>query len=222
METSVISSFEDFNKLIRNHWDGHYLFRGENSDSYQLRSLYGRDKIKNLKNNESVERGYFEEFKRSSIPYLEYKPENNWDWLAIAQHHGMHTRLLDWTKNPLVALYFAVKNTYSKSDSILYIFNIKDLTISNFMEDPFAITSDQIFMPTHLSRRISAQDGLFTVHANPEEVFNPKTLERIIIKKEVQIDLLVTLSMYNVNEFSLFPDLNGLAYKLTENYIRPA
>ncbi|MES2761341.1 MAG: FRG domain-containing protein [Bacteroidota bacterium] len=222
MKTEVINDFNDFNKIIRNHWDGHYLYRGEDSDKYQLRSLYGRDKIKSIKNTESVERSYFEEFKRTAVPYLEYRLENDWDWMAVAQHHGLHTRLLDWTMNPLVALYFAVKDHFltRDSDSVLYIFNRNDLEISNFSSTPFSITSDHIFMPTHLSRRISAQDGLFTIHFDPETIFEPKSLERIIIKKEAKFDLLLTLSIYNINEFSLFPGLNGLAHNLTEGYIR--
>ncbi len=52
-----------------------------------------------------------------------------WEWLSVAQHHGLPTLLTDWSINPLVALYFSVWRSYGETDGVFYIMKLKDQKI---------------------------------------------------------------------------------------------
>jgi hypothetical protein len=80
-----------------------------------------------------------EEFKKRGTPFLEKMPQNNFEWLVLLQHYGGITQLLDWTKNPLIALYFAInspgKNDFNEYNDEYDIEESIDYIIKNAIEN---------------------------------------------------------------------------------------
>lgn len=83
-------------------------FRGIGNQTHELiPSLFRHPEIANRRPLD-LERALITRFRQRSIPFLAHRIEDEWELLFLMQHHGVPTRLLDWTENPYVALYFAL------------------------------------------------------------------------------------------------------------------
>jgi len=203
-----ISSVSDLHKLLEQFGERTAVFRGVERFEYDLIPSIGRRKPRYAKDAFRMERQMFRLFQERAIPYLTSRPRNDWEWLAIAQHHGLPTRLLDWSANPLVALFFAVQNE-TRSDRALYM--LSEIGFAGRRENPFEIDSILKVRPPHVSPRIVAQSALFTVHPEPTRPFKSPRVQKILIPGERCRALKSELERLGVSRGSLFPDLDGLA-----------
>jgi hypothetical protein len=216
-----IESFDDLERFCLPRRDSdHPIFRGvKNAEAHLLIPSIGRIQCKTPEKHAKYEHRIFRVFKKSAIAYLSRLPQSDWEWLALAQHHGLPTRLLDWTYNPLVAAYFAVAHA-EPCDSAIYMCTIPD-TVNELKEtDPFKVESIIRYAPSHIDHRVVAQKGLFTIHPNPTEPYTAGGISRAIISASCREKIRDQLHRYGVSASSLFPSLDGLASEITWNYGR--
>jgi len=199
------------------------LFRGQ-EDDLPLLPRIGRPGY--VSQNILVrEEDLMAEFYRLIFPHLShFSYRSPWDELAIAQHHTLPTRLLDWTENPLVALWFAfIKENQENPPRVVWAFSITKEEIVDSIEDsPYVLSRTKAFRPNHVTKTITAQNGWFTAHALTKESPRFVALERNAAYKgrltkfpfnssSSRSEILRRLDRMGINSMSLFPDLYGIS-----------
>lgn len=205
----TIKTFNQLHKAIMSYARKIVVYRGVKDSTYQLVPKIGRLKFINKKDPEKEEKIIITRFRKHALPFIQIPCENMWDWLALAQHHGLPTRLLDWSFNPFVAAYFAVEEEHG-GDSAIYAFIGPSIDLESH-PDPFKLTVVSLVSPSHISQRITTQSGIFTIHPNPSEPFLSDKIDKYIIDASFRRELKFILYRYGITRASMFPGLDGLA-----------
>jgi hypothetical protein len=168
----------------------------------------------------------FRRWKQQAVAYYRELPQTELECLAIAQHHGLATRLLDWTGNALVAVFFATWEHASVDGCIYCIspFKEPDLRIDVGSIGSLSVGRSVLaYVPPAISPRILNQAGAFTEHSPPnldlltateKETKHKIEIVRFRIPANRKTDMQRSLNQLGVSRATLFPDLDGLSAQI--------
>jgi hypothetical protein len=222
MQVVRIETLKDFTGYVEDTFTNQdeVLFRGQPEDLPLVPSI-ARGRL-TYGTALEAEMEMLDEFKRHSAPFLAVPPTTLWDWMALAQHHGLPTRLLDWSQNPLMSLWFVVRRpSRSGQTGVIWVLHPGEEDFATApQKDSLASDRHLVFAPTHLSQRIAAQVAWFTVHKSRDEASEFEPLEhsaefagkltKIVIPAERFAHFRFNLDRCGFNAASVFPGLDGL------------
>jgi hypothetical protein len=226
-EIVVIRSVADLLEAIKKvSGQKDWIFRGHSSAFWNLKASAHRLSAKAASSAEVAiegERWLLDEFKRRARTFLPLPPSSDWEWLVLAQHFGLPTRLLDWTENPLVALFFAVRDRNEiVNDGIIYAYHhgVKAIDLSS-TNDPFTLDQVELVRPPHLDQRVIVQQSIFTAEPPLYERGGREEsdLRYWYVSVRHKTNIRNDLAKLGISESSLFPGLASVALQVTEEFM---
>lgn len=242
MKEVRVESWSQFHHYISSR-DG-WAFRGQSDAAWPLLSSLPRRLLQHDVSRElwrQREERAIRIFRRKAHVYLPDKSALNDDLrcLAMMQHHGAPTRLLDFTKSPFVAAFFALE--HARGPAAVYALNTPGIWAAGPDFDP-SLTRDAIdprvpgnfdrhFAVNHLpvvwfgepremDRRLVAQSGLLVIPGVLDMTLDDLLqgygrgqvlVERVLLSPQVRTEAMHELYRMNITHATLFPDLEGLA-----------
>lgn len=192
-------------------------------------------------------------FRSRATPVMKSGPaiQEQLEWLYVMQHYGVPTRLLDWTRSPLIGVYFAVRDSaQDERDGCLWLLLPSKMNEAMGGSGALLGSGDRVLqritynaysMPTkrqaatmahlaissmHRDNRQMLQQSEFTIHDTRDAIEDHEDGESFLIKHDVprrsKRRLRSELRALGMTRHGLFPDLANIAISITEDVRNPS
>jgi hypothetical protein len=238
LNSPIIRSLTEFTDLIEKQLaaskGGALWHRGcpDFEHDEQTPGLYRHPSVKDIKGLLALEMQMLSHFRQRSIPFMDRPLDDYWERLFFMQHFRIPTRLLDWTENPFIALYFALtsKSETSDGDSAIWIldpvaWNGKSLDHMKFKDGILSTDDTRLdylkpgstvvtmnadpvaIYGFHNTARIVAQRGVFTIFGKDTDC-----LEDIYQKRDYPQDCLLKVRLPKAEKTKLLTSLFQIGF----------
>jgi len=238
-----VRSWSHYLELVKSSKYNFWAFRGQADEKWELWSTLPR-----FLNDRGVHPSHWrhqewrsvQKFQSRAHHFLQHVPtlDDTFQWLALMQHHGAPTRLIDFTWSPYVAAFFALEN--STTNAAVWAVNGAKITYHDLTDqalDPHdfdprrpGILRDRylrnesnrvvVSEPMILNQRLVAQSGTFAIPATISQPINEilsghtwpeDTIAKFILPRRIRREAIEDLRRMNILHATLFPGLDGLA-----------
>lgn len=221
-----VHNIASFLNVLERMPDGSRMFRGQSRDWPLLPTIarYSCEE-EGCEDWKTMQEMLLEEFIKHATPVMGEYHERLTEWLVLAQHHGVPTRLLDFSINPLKALFFAVNDRNYDNEDATFISVLPESWREDYIKSS-ELSDEKViaYFPRQTNDRLVVQESCFCVFPMPENKDPLMCLERdygnnngiaaidiVKIKAQNKARLRRELSLLGVNYRTLFPGLDGVA-----------
>lgn len=204
LEHLYADSWQPTLRRYRSTWAFRGVSRGQEHGLRTGLSRTGEDRA-------AIEQHLLRNFRKYAEDRPEVRFDSLWHWLALAQHHGLPTRLLDWTYSPLVALHFVTEQADAfATDGVVWCVNYVEAKklLPSPLHEALTKESADVFTPELLAQTVESLEQLGSVAPEPALVFlEPPSLDQRIATQYALSSFLTTPEAEMHDWIETHPDL---------------